>query len=80
MNWKTFTIVFISTIVLLLGGNAIAQTHLNINNVNLIRLGGSVMVAEKQVVENAIAIGGDVILNKVSLVLSGHGCFGDSPF
>ena len=99
MNWKTLTIVFISTIVLLLGGNAIAQTHLNINNVNLIRLGGSVMVAEKQVVENAIAIGGstivqpdglvkqtaiaiggDVILNKVSLVLSGHGCFGDSPF
>ena len=62
MNWKTLTIAFIATIVLLLGGNAIAQTDLNINNINLIRLGGSVTVAEKQVVENAIAIGGSAIV------------------
>lgn len=62
MNWKTLTIAFLSTIVLLLGGNAIAQTDLNINNINLIRLGGSVTVAEKQVVENAIAIGGSAIV------------------
>ena len=62
MNWKKLTIVFIATIVLLLGGNAIAQTDFNINNINLIRLGGSVTVAEKQVVENAIAIGGSAIV------------------
>jgi hypothetical protein len=62
MNWKTLTIAFISTIVLLFGGNAIAQTDLNINNTNLIRLGGSVTVTEKQVVENAIAIGGSTIV------------------
>lgn len=62
MNWKTLTIAFISTIVLLFAGNAIAQTDLNINNTNLIRLGGSVTVAEKQVVENAIAIGGSAIV------------------
>lgn len=62
LNWKTLTIGFISTIVLLFAGNAIAQTDLNINNINLIRLGGSVTVAEKQVVENAIAIGGSAIV------------------
>ncbi len=62
MNWKTLTIAFISTIVLLFAGNAIAQTDLNINNTNLIRLGGSVTVTEKQVVENAIAIGGSAIV------------------
>ena len=62
MNWKKLTIAFISTIVLLFAGNAIAQTDLNINNTNLIRLGGSVTVAEKQVVENAIAIGGSAIV------------------
>ena len=62
MNWKILTIAFISTIVLLFAGNAIAQTDLNINNTNLIRLGGSVTVTEKQVVENAIAIGGSAIV------------------
>ncbi len=62
MNWKTLTIAFIATIVVLFAGNAIAQTDLNINNINLIRLGGSVTVAEKQVVESAIAIGGSAIV------------------
>lgn len=62
MNWKTLAIAFISTIVFLFAGNAIAQTDLNINNTNLMRLGGSVTVAEKQVVENAIAIGGSTIV------------------
>jgi len=62
MNWKTLAIAFISTIVFLFAGNAIAQTDLNINNTNLMRLGGSVTVAEKQAVENAIAIGGSTIV------------------
>ncbi len=69
MNWKRWTIVFIATIVFLFAGNAMsttgyicAQTDLNINNTNLIRLGGNITVAEKQVVENAIAIGGSAIV------------------
>ncbi|MBW4426362.1 MAG: polymer-forming cytoskeletal protein [Nostoc desertorum CM1-VF14] len=62
MSWKQLTILFISTIVFLFSGNAIAQTDLNINNTNLIRLGGNVTVVEKQVVENAIAIGGSAII------------------
>lgn len=62
MNWKQLMILFISTIVFLFSGNAIAQTDLNINNTNLIRLGGNVTVVEKQVVENAIAIGGSAII------------------
>ncbi|MBW4452919.1 MAG: hypothetical protein KME55_09580 [Nostoc indistinguendum CM1-VF10] len=56
MRWKQLMILFISTIVFLFTGNAIAQTDLNINNTNLIQLGGNVTVVEKQVVENAIAI------------------------
>jgi hypothetical protein len=62
MSWKQLMILFISTIVFLFTGNAIAQTDLNINNTNLIRLGGNVTVVEKQVVENAIAIGGSAII------------------
>ncbi|MEA5623490.1 hypothetical protein [Nostoc sp. UHCC 0251] len=62
MRWKQLTIMFISTIVFLFTGNAIAQTDLNINNANLVRLGGNVTVVEKQVVENAIAIGGSAII------------------
>lgn len=68
MNWKTLIIVFISTIVLLFAGNAIAQTDLNINNTNLIRLGGSITVGEKQVVENAISIGGSAIIQPTGRV------------
>lgn len=62
MNWKQLTIAFISTIVFLFAGNAIAQTDININSTNLMRLGGNVTVVEKQVVENAIAIGGSAII------------------
>jgi len=62
MNWKQLMLIFISTIVLLFAGNALAQTDININNANLIRLGGNVTVLEKQVVENAHAIGGLVIV------------------
>ncbi len=62
MNWKLLMMTFIATIVFLFAGNAIAQTDLNINNTNLIRLGGNVTVVEKQVVENAIAIGGSAIV------------------
>ncbi len=62
MRWKHLTIMFISTIVFLFTGNAIAQTDLNIKNTNLVRLGGNVTVVEKQVVENAIAIGGSAIV------------------
>ena len=62
MNWKPLMILFILTIALLFTGNAIAQTDININSTNLIRVGGSVTVVEKQVVENAIAIGGSTIV------------------
>ncbi|MBD2081565.1 hypothetical protein [Leptolyngbya sp. FACHB-17] len=57
MKWLS---AFVLTIVLLLTSSAIAQTDININNKNLIRLGGDVTVLEKQVVENAHAIGGSV--------------------
>lgn len=62
MNWKQWILVFVSTILLLFAGHAIAQTDININNTNLIRLGGDVTVQEKQVVENAHAIGGSVTI------------------
>lgn len=62
MNWKQWILVFISTIVLLFVGQALAQTDINVNNTNLIRFGGDVTVQEKQVVENAHAIGGSVIV------------------
>ena len=60
--WKKLVILFISTIVFLFAGNAIAQTNIDINNANLVRLGGDVTVAEKQVVENVIAIGGSAVV------------------
>ena len=62
INWKPLIILFIVTIALLFTGNAIAQTDINVNSTNLIRVGGGVMVAERQVVENAIAIGGSTIV------------------
>jgi hypothetical protein len=62
VNWKPLMIMFILTIALLFTGKAIAQTDININSTNLIRVGGSVTVVEKQVVENAIAIGGSTIV------------------
>lgn len=62
MNVKQWILAFVLTLFLLFAGNALAQTDININNRNLIRLGGNVTVAEKQVVENAHAIGGSVIV------------------
>jgi hypothetical protein len=62
MNWKQSILTFCLTIAFLFAGNAIAQTDININNTNLFRLGGNVTVAENQVVENAHAIGGSVII------------------
>lgn len=62
MNWKQSTIVFLMTIAFLFAGKAIAQTDININNTNLLRVGGSVTVLANQVVENAQAVGGSVII------------------
>jgi hypothetical protein len=62
MNWKQSILTFFITIAFLFAGKAIAQTDININNTNLFRLGGNVTVAENQVVENAHAIGGSVII------------------
>jgi NDP-sugar pyrophosphorylase family protein len=62
MKWIISILTFILTIIFILAGNAIAQTDLNINNTNLFRLGGDVTIAENQVVENAHAIGGSVII------------------
>ncbi|MEH1980452.1 MAG: hypothetical protein V7L27_14480 [Nostoc sp.] len=42
MNWKQLTIVFISTIVFLFAGNAIAQTDLNINKLRGFKSPGSI--------------------------------------
>jgi hypothetical protein len=78
MKWKQLTLIFILAIVLLFAGNALAQTDININNTNLIRLGGNVTVLEKQVVENAHAIGGSVIVQpngrvtKTALAIGGN--------
>lgn len=50
--------------VILLSTTALAQTDININNSNIIRFGGDVIVPPGQVVENAHAIGGDVTIQK----------------
>lgn len=59
MKWF---LAFSLSIVILFASSAIAQTDININNRNLIRFGGDVTVQEKQVVENAYAIGGSVTI------------------
>lgn len=46
----------------LISTTTLAQTDININNSNILRVGGDVTVAENQVVQNAIAIGGDVTI------------------
>ena len=43
---------------------ATAQTDINVNNKNIIRVGGDVIVPPNQVVENAIAIGGDATIRE----------------
>lgn len=43
---------------------SLAQADININNENIIRVGGDVIVPSNQVVENALAIGGDVTIQE----------------
>jgi hypothetical protein len=76
MKWQQLILVFIATICLLFAGNALAQTDININNTNLIRFGGSVTVPENQVVENALAFGGNVTVSPNAKVLDTAIAFG----
>lgn len=50
--------------VILISTTALAQTDVNINNTNIIRFGGDVIIPPNQVVENAHAIGGDVTIQQ----------------
>jgi hypothetical protein len=63
MKLPQFILAFIITICLLFAGNALAQADININNTNLLRFGGNVVVPENQVVENAHAFGGSVTVS-----------------
>lgn len=76
MKWQQLILVFIASISLIFAGNALAQTDININNTNLIRFGGSVTVAENQVVENALAFGGSVTVLPNARVLDTAIAFG----
>jgi hypothetical protein len=76
MKWQKIILAFLATICLIFTGNALAQTDININNTNLIRFGGSIIVAENQVVENAHAFGGSVTLSPNARVLDTAIAFG----
>jgi len=76
MKWQQLILAFIATICLIFAGNALAQTDININNTNLIRFGGSVIVPENQVVENALAFGGSVTVSPNARVLDTAIAFG----
>ena len=76
MKWQQLILVFIATICLLFAGNALAQTDININNTNLIRFGGSVTVPANQVVENALAFGGNVTVSPNAKVVDTAIAFG----
>ncbi|MEG3851066.1 hypothetical protein QT971_29110 [Microcoleus sp. herbarium19] len=76
MKWQKIILAFTAAICLIFAGNALAQTDININNTNLIRFGGSVTVAENQVVENAHAFGGSVTLSPNARVLDTAVAFG----
>jgi hypothetical protein len=76
MKWQQLILVFIASICLIFAGNALAQTDININNTNLIRFGGSVTVPENQVVENAVAFGGNVTVSPNARVLDTAIAFG----
>ncbi len=69
MKWTRLIMAFIATICLMFAGHALAQTDININNTNLIRFGGSVTVPENQIVENAHAVGGNVMISANAKVL-----------
>jgi len=76
MKWQQLILAFIATFCLIFAGNALAQTDININNTNLIRFGGSVIVPENQVVENALAFGGSVTISPNAKVLDTAIAFG----
>ena len=76
MKYKQLILIFIATLCVLFAGNALAQTDININNTNLIRFGGSVIVPENQVVENAISFGGDVTVSPNAKVIDTAIAFG----
>ncbi|XZN92208.1 MAG: hypothetical protein ACM65M_04970 [Microcoleus sp.] len=76
MKWQQLILAFIATICFIFAGNALAQTDININNTNLIRFGGSVTVPENQVVENALAFGGNVTVSSKAKVLDTAIAFG----
>ncbi len=50
--------------VILLSATVLAQTDININDRNIIRFGGDVIVPTNQVFENAHALGGDVTIEE----------------
>ena len=76
MKYKQLILIFTATLCVLFAGNALAQTDININNTNLIRFGGSVIVLEKQVVENAISFGGNVTVSPNAKVVDTAIAFG----
>jgi hypothetical protein len=76
MKWQHLILAFIATICMMFAGNALAQTDINLNNTNLIRFGGSVTVPENQVVENALAFGGNVTVSPNAKVLDTAIAFG----
>jgi hypothetical protein len=76
MKWQQLVLVFIVTICMIFTGSVLAQTDININNTNLMRFGGSVTVLENQVVENALAFGGNVTVSPNAKVLDTAIAFG----
>lgn len=76
MKWQQLVLAFIATICMIFAGHTLAQTDINISNTNLIRFGGSVTVLENQVVENALAFGGNVTVSPNAKVLDTAIAFG----
>jgi hypothetical protein len=76
MKFPQLILAFMATICLMFAGSALAQTDININNTNLMRFGGSVIVPENQVVENAHAFGGSVTISPNARVLDTAIAFG----
>ncbi len=76
MKLPQLILAFVATICLIFAGSVLAQTDININNTNLIRFGGNVIVPENQVVENAHAFGGSVTISPNARVLDTAIAFG----
>ncbi|NJM17594.1 MAG: hypothetical protein HC836_05235 [Richelia sp. RM2_1_2] len=62
-NWLNLVLISILSAILF-STMALAQADININNDNIIRVGGDVRVTKNTVVENAHAIGGDVTIEE----------------